>query len=112
MGMMTAAVEIGRARRDAAVRRYDASRYSSAMAASDRALTRLEELNLLDRGSCRPDASAMAAIDRMVALLPAEARTKVKPWPTVQQALDGMFDVEEVLQAERRHDLYREEIDI
>lgn len=102
MGMMTAALEMGRYDREAAVRRSRAMRYQRAMAASDRAIGRLEDLNLRGRGKGVPDVATRAAIDDAVAALPAGARASVRPWRTVQEALDGMFDLQEALQAEGR----------
>lgn len=104
MGMWTAALEIGRCRREAALRQSRALRYRSAMVASDRAIGRLEEANLRGAGRSVPDPVTQAAIDRALAALPAGAKAGVKPWVTVQQALDGMFDLQEALQAERRRE--------
>ena len=110
MGMMSAARETGRARSAATAGRSAAMRYWSAMAATDRALSLLEELNLRDRGRSEPDARVRAAIDRAAGMLPAEASAKVRPWPTVQEALDGIFDVQEALFAKRRQELYCEQL--
>lgn len=96
-------LEIGRTRSEAAARRSMAMRYRRAMVASDQAIGRLEELNLRGGGTRVPDVATRAAMDRALAALPAEARRKIKPWRTVQQALDGMFEVQEALQAERWH---------
>lgn len=104
MGMSTAVLEIGRTRREDAARRSSAMRYRLAIVASDRAIGRLEELNLRGGGTRAPDAGTRAAVERAVAGLPAAMRGKVKPWRTVQQALDGMFDLQEALQAERRRE--------
>lgn len=80
-------------------------RHQLAMAASDRAIGRLEELNLRGCGTRVPDVETQAAIEHALAALPARGRVKVKRWRTVQQALDGMFDLQEALQAKR----YREQ---
>lgn len=96
-------MEIARTRREDAARRSSAMRYRLALVASDRAIGRLEELNLRGGGTRAPDAGTLAAVERAMAGLPAGVRGKVKPWRTVQQALDGLFDLQEALQAERWH---------
>ena len=95
-------MEIGRSRREDAARRSRAMRFQRAMLASDRAISRLEELNMRGGGAGVPDTGTRAAIDRaFAAALPTGAKAKTKPWRTVQQALDRLFDLQEVLQAER-----------
>lgn len=107
--MAGAAREIREARREQAWQRAGDPDYRCAFAASDRAIARLEESNLQGRGGCRPDATTRAALDEVLALVPDAARRRAHRWRTVQQALDGLFDIQEALQAERRRDRYGDE---
>jgi hypothetical protein len=62
---------------------------------TDGAIARLEELNLEDRGACRPDQETVERIDAILTTLPLDIRRRFGGRETVQQALDSFFDVQE-----------------
>lgn len=67
------------------------------MQLTDSVIGRLEELNLAERGGRRPDPTTQRLIDSALAELPPEACRRYGTRVTVQQALDGFFDVQEEL---------------
>jgi hypothetical protein len=95
--------EIAEARRRAVVRRRRRQHHRSLVGLTDRAIHRLEELNLADRGGCPPDPTTAQAIDEALEAMPTPVRRCFPGSRTVQQALDGLFIVQEALQ--RRHGL-------
>jgi hypothetical protein len=69
--------------------------YRRMLAVTDGVLGRLEQRNL--SGQCELDDVIRRDLARMLSMLPNDARRRFPSATTVQQALDGIFDVQEVL---------------
>jgi hypothetical protein len=67
------------------------------LALTDRLLGKLERLNL--KGQDRLDDVTRRQIGRVMSQLPPPTRLRLRTWRTVQQALDGVFDVQADLMA-------------
>lgn len=70
-------------------------RYRRMLALTDGVLGRLEQRNLT--GQVELDDVILRDLGRTLAMLPPEARRRFPTVTTVQEALDGIFDVQEVI---------------
>lgn len=77
--------------------RVDRNRHRRMMALTDLVVSRLEELNLADQGQSQPDVSTDTLITNVLRAMPEEARVSFPGYGTVQQALDGFFEVQRIL---------------
>jgi hypothetical protein len=95
----TAAAEGSRAEigEGAECTRNDRNRHRQMMALTDIVVSRLEELNLADLGQSQPDVGTDALITNVLRAMPEEARVSFPGYGTVQQALDGFFEVQRIL---------------
>ncbi|HEX4212703.1 MAG TPA: hypothetical protein VIA06_05170 [Candidatus Dormibacteraeota bacterium] len=96
--------EVSAARGNGFAHGVDDAARRSLMRLTDRAIGRLEELNLADRGGSRPDADTARTIKTTLAALPADARRRFGCRSTVQEALDGLFDAQEELMRPRQRE--------
>ena len=69
------------------------------LAQTDRLLSRLEELNLEDRGDRKPPREVRAELEEIGPLLSPDARARLERGQTVQECLDALFDAQEELLA-------------
>lgn len=89
--------DMSKVRRNGAADGLDDAERRSLMKLTDGVLARLEELNLADRGGCCPDSETARSIRLALAALPPEARRRFGSPDTVQEALDGLFEVQDEL---------------
>ena len=98
-------VDIVRARRLSALRRRRREHHRYLVGLSDRTIERLERLNLAEGGGAPPDRPTADAIDETLRAMPEPVRRRFPGRRTVQQALDGLFAVQDALQRAHQADL-------
>jgi hypothetical protein len=105
-----ACAEIARSSHQADRRRRARLRFRSLIAPIDQAIERLEQFNLADRGGCPPDPETAATIRHALLPLAPEIRECFRAGQgTVQEAMDGLYSVEDALQVERYAELLEED---
>lgn len=89
-----------------AIRRRRLGRHRRLLHLTDRAIERLEELNLADKGASPPDPGTARTIETALRAMPPPVRRSFPGQRTVQQALDGMFTMQSALQKQRQAELW------